>query len=495
MKYLLGFDVGSSSVKAGLLDAESGDTVSVASVPSTEMEIRTPKPGWAEQDPELWWQNLVAACQRVMRESKASASAVIGIGISYQMHGLVAVDKDLTVVRPAIIWCDSRAVGIGDRAFTQLGEEFCFGHLLNSPGNFTASKLRWVKENEPGVFSRIHAILLPGDYIALKLTGKTTTTASGLSEGILWDYSKQGVADVLLEHFEIPKHVIPERVPTFGLQGTLTGSAAKELGLAEGTPLCYRAGDQPNNAFSLNAANPGEVASTAGTSGVIYAVTDKAIADKQSRVNTFLHVNHTRERPRYGVLLCVNGTGIMNSWLRQNVFGTEFSYAAMNDLATQAPPGSDALVVLPFGNGAERMLGNCQPGASFNGLDLNRHRRPHLCRAVQEGIVFALGYGFETLKQLGIEPRVIRAGNANMFQSDVFCQTFAEVTGAELQLFDVDGALGAARAAGIGSGYYTSMEDAFQYVKQLKSFSPESKISREVGAAFLQWKEVLHKQL
>lgn len=495
MKYLLGFDVGSSSVKAGLLDADSGSAVSVASVPSTEMEIMSPRPGWAEQDPQVWWRNLVAAGRRVMLESRASASEIIGIGISYQMHGLVAVDKQLNVVRPSIIWCDSRAVEIGDRAFSQLGEEFCFKHLLNSPGNFTASKLRWVKENEPVLFSRIHSILLPGDFVALKLTGRVTTTASGLSEGTMWDFSRQDVADSLLEHYQIPKELIPERVPTFGLQGTLTRAAADELGLAEGTPVCYRAGDQPNNAFSLNAVRPGEVASTAGTSGVIYAITGKPIADRQSRVNTFLHVNHSREQLRYGVLLCVNGTGIMNSWLRQNIVGAESSYDAMNDLAAQAPPGSNGLVVLPFGNGAERMLGNRQLGASIDGLDLNRHRRPHLCRAVQEGIVFALGYGFETLRQLGIETQVIRAGNANMFQSDVFCQTFADVTGAELQLFNVDGALGAARGAGVGAGYYASMEDAFRLVKQLRSFSPGSKISREVDVAFRRWKEVLKKQL
>ncbi|MBL7846346.1 MAG: carbohydrate kinase [Cyclobacteriaceae bacterium] len=494
-QYLLGIDLGSSSVKVNLTDAKSGSTIAAAAMPADEMTILCPHPGWAEQDPNTWWEHLKKATHQVLKEAGVPSSSIIAVGISYQMHGLVAVDQHLNVVRPSIIWCDGRAVAIGDQASKDLGESYTLSHLLNSPGNFTLSKLKWVKDNEPERFALIHKVMLPGDYIAMKLTGEVTTTVPGLSEGIMWDFKKQGRADELFRYFDIDPELVADVVPTFSVQGRLTSQAAGELGLAAGTPLCYRAGDQPNNAFSLKALRPGDVATTAGTSGVIYMVTDKPIADRQARVNTFVHVNHEEKVPRLGVLLCVNGTGIMNSWLRKNIASGAMSYEAMNTLAAQIPIGSDQLVVLPFGNGAERMLENRDLGASFHGLNLNRHQPAHLCRAVQEGIVFALGYGFEILRQLGAQSNVIRAGNANMFQSEVFCQTFSQVTGTELQLYDVDGAQGAARGAGLGLGYYADEAQAFQNLTCLRTYTPQQGIKAEMDAAYERWKQMLNKEL
>lgn len=494
MILFLGLDLGSSFIKANLTDAASGKTVASATVPSAEMEIISHKPGWAEQDPEMWWENVKLASQKVFRDSGASPSSITAIGISYQMHGLVVVDKNHKVLRPSIIWCDSRAVDIGEKANKALGSVYCQGSLLNSPGNFTASKLKWVMENEPSVYERIHKAMLPGDFIAMKMTGEITTTASGLSEGILWDFKKRTPANELLQYFRIDTDKIPAIVPTFGVQGKLTETAAKELGLVAGTPLCYRSGDQPNNAFSLMALQPGEVAATAGTSGVIYAVVDKLVADEQSRVNTFLHVNNQKNSQRLGVLLCVNGTGIMYRWLKSQ-FNNEFSYATLNDLALKAPIGSDGLTFLPFGNGAERMLNNKELGAGFHGLIPDTHQRSHMSRAVQEGIVFALGYGFEVLGELGIKPKVIRAGMGNLFQSKVFCETFALVTGTELQLFNTDGAQGAARGAGVGSGYYSNMDEAFRNVTCIGRYEPGGFGQNEVAAAFNRWKEILKNQL
>lgn len=492
--HLLGYDVGSSSVKACLLDAQSGLPVASATVPPTEMDIQSPYPGWAEQDPDTWWQCLTEATHRVLQQSGISPSSVAALGISYQMHGLVIVDKDLRPLRPSIIWCDSRAVAVGEKAARDLGN-YVPDHLLNSPGNFTASKLKWVKENEPENFKKIYKAMLPGDYLAMKMTGTVATTASGLSEGILWDFQTGAVARPLLSYLDLSEALLPETVPTFGHQGKLTAAAATELGLAPGTPLCYRAGDQPNNAFSLQALQPGDVAATAGTSGVIYAVTDQLIADPPSRVNTFLHVNHEPSRQRLGVLLCVNGTGIMNSWLRKNFLGNSVTYDEMNRLAAEVPAGADGLTVLPFGNGAERMLGNRDVGASFHGLNLVRHQPAHLCRAVQEGIGFALGYGFELLRQLGIRPQVIRAGRANMFQSEVFSRTFTQVTGARLELYNVDGAQGAARAAGLGVGYYASEPEAFASVERIASYEPAAHDQGALTVAFERWKSALKKQL
>jgi xylulokinase len=496
-EYLLGYDVGSSSVKVTLLNASTGKAVASATCPDTEMPIDSPHPGWAEQAPEMWWDNAQMATRQVLSKASASKDSVLAIGISYQMHGLVIVDRDQNVLRPSIIWCDSRAVPVGDKAFDKLGASYCLDHLLNSPGNFTASKLRWVREHEPEVYKRIHKFMLPGDYIAMRLTGEIRTTVSGLSEGVFWDFKSDNISEQLLKHYDIDRELIPEIVPTFGVQGHLTSHAASALGLKAGIPVTYRAGDQPNNAFSLKTFEPGEIAATAGTSGVIYGIIDTPSSDPQSRVNTFVHVNHSESARRYGVLLCVNGTGIMNSWLRRNLAGgvEALSYEKMNQMAASVPVGSDGVYVLPFGNGAERMLRNIEPGASFHGLNLNRHSAPHLCRAVQEGIVFSLAYGFGILNEMGLKSTVVRAGQANMFLSDVFCDAFASTTGTQVELFNTDGSQGAARAAGVGFGYYASMNAAFDGLTLLKRIEPDPGKQEAYREAFSKWKSILDNQL
>ncbi len=491
-KYLLGFDLGSSSVKVSLVNAETGKAVASASQPEVEMAMISKQPGWAEQEPELWWSHSVKATKQLLAKANVAKDEIISIGISYQMHGLVLVDKDHKVLRPSIIWCDSRAVAIGEKASLELGE-YSSKNLLNSPGNFTASKLKWVKENEPQIFERIHKFMLPGDFLAMKLTGEICTTASGLSEGIFWDFLSNSVSEKLLHLYGFKKEMIPTIVPTFGLQGKVSKATADELGIAEGTPVTYRAGDQPNNAFSLKALHPGEVAATAGTSGVVYGVSDQPLADPYSRVNTFLHVSNTATQPRYGVLLCVNGTGIMNSWLRK-LLGT-ISYPQMNELAAQAKVGSDGLAVLPFGNGAERIFQNKNLGASFSGLDLNRHTQSHISRAVQEGIVFALAYGFKIFQPLGINAKVIRAGNANMFLSPVFREAFVNTIGARLELFDTDGAQGAAIGGGLGAGYYRSEAEAFRGLTVIQSQEPEKSLQEKYSSAYKIWSDYLSKAL
>ena len=471
MKYLLGFDIGSSSVKATLLEINSGKAVASAFSPSSEMPMQSPQPGFAEQDPEMWWRELVNAINKLHQQVSFNGDEVAAIGIAYQMHGLVCVNKDLKPLRPSIIWCDSRAVEIGDKAFEELGERYCLKNFLNSPGNFTASKLRWVKKNEPDVYKKIYKIMLPGDYIAMKLTGESATTISGLSEGIMWNFKKEKVAADLLKYYGIDKELLSPLVPTFGEQGKLTSAVASELKLKAGTPVSYRAGDQPNNAFSLNVSQPGEVAATAGTSGVVYGIIDKPNYDPKSRVNTFVHVNHTKKDPRYGVLLCVNGTGILNSWLRKNFF-SDSSYDQINKEASMAPAGSDELLVYPFGNGAERVLENKDLGAVMKVLQFNRHNRGHIARASQEGIVFALHYGVEVMKKMGMEIKTVRAGHANMFLSDVFSSVFANSIGCELELYNTDGATGAARGAGIGVGVYKNATEAYSSMEKIKSYSP-----------------------
>ena len=488
-RYLLGFDVGSSSVKASLVDVESGEIASSAFYPEKEAPIMAVKAGWAEQDPQMWWDNAKLSLQKVMNNTGAKGEDILAIGISYQMHGLVCVDKAQKVLRPSIIWCDSRAVSYGERAFKELGAELCLGHLLNSPGNFTAAKLAWVKENEPALFEQIDKIMLPGDYIAMKLSGEVKTTISGLSEGMLWDFKAKKPAKFLLDYFGFDESILADIAPTFAIQSVVSKEAAEELGLKEGTPISYRAGDQPNNAVSLNVFNPGEIASTAGTSGVVYGVLGVNY-DLKSRVNTFAHANYTTELDRLGVLLCINGTGILNAWVHRNIT-PNVGYAEMNDLAAGVPIGCEGVKIIPFGNGAERVLENREVGCSVHGLNFNKHGQAHLVRAAQEGIVFSFCYGMEIMQNMGMELNKIHAGRANMFLSPLFRDTLAGVSGATIELYETDGSVGAAKGAGIGAGIYTNHNEAFASLKKLAVIEPEERKRDEYLNAYAEWKAIL----
>ncbi|NCC10970.1 MAG: carbohydrate kinase [Bacteroidia bacterium] len=492
--YLLGYDIGSSSVKASLVNAETGKCVASAFYPQTEAEIISVRAGWAEQEPEAWWAYLKQATQAVLATSRIDKGAVKAIGISYQMHGLVCVDKEQRVLRPSIIWCDSRAVPYGERAFQTIGEQHCLAHLLNSPGNFTASKLAWIKENEPAVYERIDKIMLPGDYIGMKLSGEICTTVSGLSEGMFWDFKQNEVAGFLLDYYGIERSLLAEIRPVFGEQGRVSVAAADELGLQVGTPITYRSGDQPNNALSLNVFNPGEIASTAGTSGVVYGVNERVAYDPKSRVNTFAHVNHSAEQTRLGVLLCINGTGILNSWAKRMIAPEGVSYEEMNRLAGQAPIGSGGITVLPFGNGAERLLSNKEVGCSLHGVDFNHHNRTHLLRAAQEGIVFSFKYGIEVMKQMGLSVSKIHAGRANMFLSPIFRETLAGVTGAVIELYDTDGAVGAAKGAGIGAGIYRTPTEAFASLQKWTVVEPDVLHREAYEEAYQLWVDRLKRE-
>ena len=489
-QYLLGFDVGSSSVKASLVDAETGQMAATAFFPEKEAPIKAVKAGWAEQDPEMWWMNAKLSLKKIMADAGATGEDIKAIGISYQMHGLVCVDKKHNALRDSIIWCDSRAVPYGDKAFNDLGSEKCLSHLLNSPGNFTAAKLAWVKENEPEVFDKIYKVMLPGDYIAMKLSGEINTTISGLSEGMMWDFKEKRPAKFLFDYFGFSEDVIAPIVPTFAVQSEVSAAAAAETGLKEGTPISYRAGDQPNNALSLNVFNPGEIASTAGTSGVVYGVLGEVNYDPKSRVNTFAHVNYTTELDRLGVLLCINGTGILNAWVHRNIT-PDLSYAEMNDLAAQVPIGADGVTISPFGNGAERVLENREVGCQIKGVNFNKHNRAHIVRAAQEGIVFSFCYGMEIMRQMGMDIKKIHAGKANMFLSPLFRDTLASTSGATIELLETDGSVGAAKGAGIGCGMYKDNVEAFSTLKKIAVIEPDNTKAQQYREAYEKWKAEL----
>jgi xylulokinase len=489
---LLGIDLGTSSIKVSVVDAQTQLCIASAQYPETEAEIISHQYGWAEQSPETWWEYTQQAILDANGTNTYDPQDIAAIGIAYQMHGLVVVDKDQIALRDSIIWCDSRAVPYGERAFNAIGADNCLSCLLNSPGNFTAAKLAWVKENEPQLFNKIDKIMLPGDFIAMKLTGSVTTSASALSEGIFWDFKKEGLSTEVMDYFGFNTEIIPPVQNVFSVHGTLKENIAESLSLKKGIPVTYKAGDQPNNALSLNVLEPGEVAATAGTSGVIYGVSDQLTYDKQSRVNSFAHVNYTTAQKRIGVLLCINGTGIFNKWIK-NLMGSIMSYDALNESASYINTGSDGLFILPFGNGAERMLNNKIVGSHIHNIDLNKHTAAHVYRAGQEGIAFAFRYGLDIMRENNMRPSVIRAGKANMFLSSVFTEAFVNATNVPVELYESDGSVGAALGAGIGAKIFSSAKEAFKKMKPLQLIEPTK--AGEYDELYKKWVKFLIKAL
>jgi xylulokinase len=489
---LLGIDLGTSSVKVSVLDAATQQSIAFVQYPDTELDIISPQPGWAEQSPDLWWENVKQAILKCNATKLYNPGDIAAIGIAYQMHGLVLLDKEQHVLRNSIIWCDSRAVETGDEAFEKIGKEKCLYHLLNSPGNFTASKLAWVKENEPAVYSKIDKVLLPGDFISMKLTGETSTTSSALSEGIFWDFRSNGISNDVISYFGFDQSFFPAIQNLFSPHGLLKDTVASRLSLKPGIPVAYKAGDQLNNALSLNVMQPGEVAATAGTSGVIYGVSDQLECDRESRINSFAHVNHQAGLNRIGVLLCINGSGIFNRWVK-NIIGANRTYPELNKAAANIKPGSNGLLALPFGNGAERMLNNRQIGAHFKNLDFNIHTDAHLVRAAQEGIAFAFRYGLDIMRENGMSPTIIRAGKANLFLSDVFTRSFVNTAQVAIEFYKGDGSYGAAIGAGIGAGIFKNPKEAFGNRKPDEIIEPAK--NNDYEELYADWKELLNEKL
>lgn len=488
--YYIGYDIGSSSIKASIIEQKNGKVAGVTQYPETEMQILSEKVGWAEQNPETWWKNVCEVTKKLLSQTGVDPKKIEGIGISYQMHGLVLVDKNYKPLRDSIIWCDSRAVGEGNKLF-EADKTKCTANLLNSPGNFTLSKLKWVKENEPEIFKKVYKFMLPGDYVALRLTGKCTTTPSGLSEGIMWDFKEDKPADWLFKNAGISTDLIPEIVSTFSDQGGLTKEAAIELGgLKEGVKVLYRAGDQPNNALSLNVFEPGDIAATGGTSGVVYAVSSSTSSKESTRINNFVHVNHTNDKPRIGKLLCINGTGILYSWMKGQV-ANDISYNEMNNLASEVPIGADGLKIYPYGNGAERMLNNTNNGATIRNLSFNVHKQSHMLRAALEGIAFSFVYGMEIMQGDGVVLNTIKAGGDNLFRAAIFSETISTLLGKEIQIIDTTGATGAARAAGFSNGTFKNFSDSIYKDELIKIYKPLQN-KDEYLKAYNNWKQELN---
>lgn len=490
-RLLLGIDVGTSFIKVSVVDSESRQVVADAQFPDAEVDIISQHPGWAEQSADQWWENVKQAILKCNSSGKYNPADIGAIGIAYQMHGLVLIDSEGHVLRNSIIWSDSRTLDIGKKAFHEIGETYCLSNLLNAPGNFTASKLAWVKKHESAIYEQIDKMMLPGDFIAFKFTGEVTTSRSALSEGIFWDFQEESVSEKVLDYFGFDRNMIPSIQPVFSSHGFLKEKVAARLSLTTGIPVTYKAGDQPNNALSLNVLQPGEVAATAGTSGVIYGVSDQLTYDPESRINSFVHVNHTKEEKRIGVLLNINGAGIFNRWIK-SITGAVPTYESLNLEAESVAPGSEGLLAIPFGNGAERMLGNRWTGAQFRNIDLNIHDLSHMARSIQEGVAFAFRYGLDIMRENGIHPSIIRVGKSNMFLSKVFREAFVNVTNVPVELHHTNGSVGAALGAGIGAGYFTEND--------LHDDTDRTEICRPDNVSLYDelygnWKQVLEREL
>lgn len=495
MKYLLGFDIGSSSIKAALVNAETGKTVAVTSAPDKEMPIGAPQSGFAEQDPEMWWRYVCQCARQLMAAHPEARDAIQAIGLAYQMHGLVVVDKAGQVLRPSIIWCDSRAVGAGEEILEHLDADYFLNSHYNYPGNFTFSKLHWVQQNQPDLFDKVHKIMLPGDYIAFKMTGEIRSSITGLSEGIMWDFEKNTADRALFDQCGMDPDLIPEHQPSFTTQGQVSGPAAKDLGISAGVPVSYRSGDQPNNAWSLHVNEPGIMAGTGGTSGVLYGISENPVIDHSQRTNAFAHVNYTQDKPRIGTLLCINGAGILYSWIRQITGLGKVNYPDLEKRAQRIHPGAEGISILPFGNGAERMLQNKPVGAHISGLDFNRHGQDHLIRAGLEGIGFAFYYGYEIMEELGMASRILRVGNDNLFQSRIFSSLLSSLSGLTIEVRRATGAVGAALGAGVGSGYYKSPDEALSSQEIVEIIEPDHDLSEIYQEFYQNWKSLLLQKL
>jgi xylulokinase len=490
---LLGIDIGTSSIKVSVVDSHTQQSLASTQYPETENEIISSAAGWAEQDANHWWHCTQQAILHLHALKLYNPQHITCIGISYQMHGLVIIDENQQPLRNSIIWCDGRAIELGNQAFEQLSPEYCATHLLNSPGNFTASKLAWVKKNEPYIYEKIYKALLPGDFIAMKFTGEISTTISALTEGVFWDFKNQSLASELFDYYGIDKDLIPTVTNSFTNHGNILPSIAQALNLNNRVCVSYKAGDQPNNAFALSVLNPGEIAANAGTSGVLYSVHQQPSFDKQQRINTFAHVNHTTSQPSYGTLLCINGTGILNRWMKNIIHSSGSSYQSLNEQAQAIAPGSDHLVILPFGNGPERILGNRTLDSSIHHINFNIHTPAHLYRAAQEGICFSFKYGLDILQQNGIGTTKVKAGFTNLFLSNVFTDCFVNALRLPLELYDTNGSIGAALGAGIGSKIYASEGEAFTHQKPVATIYPTS--TETYHSPYQQWLYQLENQL
>jgi xylulokinase len=477
MSFLLGLDIGTSGVKALIMD-EKAEKITTSTV---EYPLKTPKVNWAEQEPTDWWNGTVEAIKQVINKSSVDPKGIKGIGLSGQMHGLVALDKEYKVLRPAILWCDQRTGKQCQYITEKIGAERLID-LVSNPAltGFTAGKLIWVRENEPEIYEKIYKILLPKDYIRFRLTGEFATEVSDASGTLFLDVKKRKWSDELLDELDIDKDILPECFESSVVSGKVNTKASKETGLMEGTPVVGGGGDQAAQAVGTGIIKEGVISSTIGTSGVVFAASDEHHLDPGHTLHTFCHAVKGKWH-LMGVMLSAGGS---LRWLRDTLFedlkaeaekkGVD-TYVLMEEKASDVPVGSEGLIFLPYLTGERAPYADPNARGVFFGLSL-RHTDGHFVRSVLEGVAFGLRDSLEVIKSLDISVKEIRNSGGGA-KSPFWRQIQADINGSPMTTINVTdgGALGVALLAGEGTGVYSSLEDACDAIIKVKSSTDPDK--------------------
>lgn len=454
-KFLLGVDISTTGAKALLIDP-AGQVIASATSPLT---LQIPNPLWSEQDPEQWWQGIKNSIRQVLVESQVDPASVVAVGLTGQMHGLVMLDESGLVLRPAILWNDQRTGSQCDRIRERIGLK----RLIQTTGNdaltgFTAPKILWVQENEPHIFTRTRHILLPKDFIRYQLTGEYGMDKAGGSGTILFDLCARTWSEELLEDLDLPPEWFPPTYEGPQVSGQISQLASAQTGLRAGTPVVGGAGDQAAQATGVGAVEPGKIALTLGTSGVVFAPTESALIEPHGRLHAFCHALPGRWH-FMGVMLSAAGS---LQWYRDTI-APEMSFDALVDEAARITPGSEGLLFLPYLTGERTPHPDPYARGAWVGLTV-RHERAHMTRSILEGVAFGLKDCFELIRKAGqgdIDQVRVSGGGA---KSRLWKQILADVLGVELVTVNTTegAAFGAALLAGVGAGLYSSVPEACQ---------------------------------
>ncbi|MFL6335582.1 MAG: xylulokinase [Pyrinomonadaceae bacterium] len=455
---LLGIDVGTGGSRALVVD-ESGRVVASATV--EHEPFASPRTGWAEQDARDWWRASEAAVREVLQADGVSAEEIACVGLTGQMHGAVLLDERDEPLRPSIIWCDVRTHEQCRALTEQVGAERLI-QLVSNPAleGFTLPKMLWVREREPEVWGRVRSVLLPKDYVRLRLTGEKATDVADASGTLLFDVTHRKWSDEMLELAGLDRSLLPRAFESSEITGRVSAEGAKATGLLEGTPVVAGAGDQAAGAVGMGIVRPGAVSATIGTSGVVFAATDRPALDPKGRVHTFCHA----VPERWHVLGVSQGAGLSLRWFRDQ-FGAGADdgrdpYERLGEEADTVPPGADGVLWAPYLMGERTPHLDPHARAALVGLNAS-HRRAHVVRAILEGVAFSLRDTFTIFEEMGVPVESIRLGGGGA-RSRVWRQIQADVYGREVELVEADegAAYGAALLAGVGGGAWTSVDDA-----------------------------------
>lgn len=450
MSHYIGLDISTTATKALLMDADG----SVISIGRSEYGYDTPRPLWAEQAPNLWWQATIEAIKQSLADSGIGGGDVAGVGLTGQMHGLVLLDDAGKVLRPSILWNDQRTGVETDEIRERIGKS----HLIEVTGNdaltgFTAPKILWVKNNEPETYSKIAQVLLPKDYVRYRLTGEFATDKAGASGTLLMDLAARDWSLEVLDALDIPPDWLPATHEGPDTTGVLTEEAARATGLLRGTPVMAGGGDQAANGVGVGAVSPGVVAVSVGTSGVVFAAADRPIVEPEGRLHAFCHaVPDTWHL--MGVMLSAAGS---YRWFRDTV-APERDFSALDDEAVAVSPGANGLVFLPYLTGERTPYPDPMARGAFVGLTI-RHERGHLARAVMEGVAFGLRDSVELMaKEIDLGEARVSGGGAG---SDVWVRIITDVLDHPVRVVTTaeSAAHGAAILAATGDGAFVSVAE------------------------------------